>query len=87
MEDSFVYNESGLDFQVVFAKSRKGNDWVLRIPRRADVFPRTNAEKRALDLVNKHVAFEVPTWEIYTEELIAYKKLQGIPLGTIDTEA
>lgn len=86
-ENTFTINESGLDFQVVFAQDLKGKEWVLRIPRRADVFPRTKAEKKVLDLVNRHVDFEAPDWEIYTEELIAYKKLRGVPAGTIDPEA
>ncbi|KKI93278.1 macrolide 2'-phosphotransferase [Bacillus sp. SA1-12] len=84
--DSFVYNESGLDFQVVFAKDHNGNEWVLRIPRREDVIPRTNAEKMTLDLVNANVTFEAPNWSIYTDDLIAYRKLKGIPAGTINHE-
>ncbi|MEK4650220.1 macrolide 2'-phosphotransferase [Niallia sp. FSL W8-0954] len=87
IEDFFVFNESGLDFQVVFAKDQEGKEWVLRIPRRFDVFPRTKAEKTALDLINKYASFEAPDWGIYTEELIAYKKLNGVPAGTIDPEA
>src|SRR5690625_146302 len=87
IEDSMEFNESGLDFQVVFAKDQEEKEWVLRIPRRPDVFPRTKAEKTALDLINQYADFEAPDWEIYTEELIAYKKLRGITAGTIDPEA
>lgn len=87
IEDSLVFNESGLDFQVVFAEDQEGKEWALRIPRRSDVFPRTKAEKTALDLINKYADFEAPNWEFYTEELIAYKKLRGVPAGTIDPEA
>lgn len=86
-EDTLTFNESGLDFQVVFALDLKGNEWVLRLPRREDVMIRTKAEKHALDLVNQHIAtFEVPNWSIYADELIAYKKLKGVPAGTIDHE-
>ncbi|WP_026908138.1 macrolide 2'-phosphotransferase [Paucisalibacillus globulus] len=85
-EDTFCFNESGLDFQVVFARDKEENEWALRIPRRPDVFPRTKPEKIALDLINQNIDFEAPNWEIYTEELIAYKKLQGVPAGTIDPE-
>ncbi|WP_026477502.1 macrolide 2'-phosphotransferase [Alkaliphilus transvaalensis] len=86
-EDTLTFNESGLDFQVVFALDLKGNEWVLRLPRREDVMIRTKAEKQALDLVNQHIAtFEVPNWSIYADELIAYKKLKGVPAGTIDHE-
>lgn len=83
-EETLVWNESGLDFQVVFAIDDKGTEWVLRLPRREDVVSRTEEEKRILDVVNPYVDFEVPNWAIYTDELIAYKKLSGVPAGTID---
>lgn len=84
-KETIEMNDSGLDFFAVFAKDDDGTDWVLRIPRRDDVMPRTKAEKAALDIVNKHkVSFQAPLWEIYTDELIAYKKLDGVPAGTID---
>ncbi|MBY0157156.1 macrolide 2'-phosphotransferase [Cytobacillus firmus] len=85
--DTLVFNESGMDFQVVFAFDLEENEWVLRFPRRDDVMPRTKDEKKALDLVNKNITnYQAPDWSIYTNELIAYKKLNGIPAGTIDHE-
>lgn len=84
-EETMKFNESGLDFQVVFALDESGTEWVLRLPRRGDVMPRTKVEKQALDLVNQYVrSFQAPKWIIYTDELIAYKKLDGMPAGTID---
>lgn len=84
-EETMQFNESGLDFQVVFAQDERGIDWVLRLPRRQDVIPRTKVEKQALDLVNQYAkSFQAPNWIIYTDELIAYKKLDGVPAGTID---
>ena len=84
-EETMQFNESGLDFQVVFALDESGVDWVLRLPRREDVMPRTRVEKQALDLVNQYAkSFQAPNWIIYTDELIAYKKLSGVPAGTID---
>lgn len=84
-EETMQFNESGLDFQVVFALDESGVDWVLRLPRREDVMPRTRVEKQALDLVNQYIKyFQAPNWIIYTDELIAYKKLDGVPAGTID---
>lgn len=86
-EDTLVFNESGLDFLAVFAADQQDNEWVLRLPRREDVMPRTKVEKQALDLVNRYsTKFQAPNWSIYTDELIAYKKLDGIPAGTIDHE-
>ncbi|GKU84392.1 macrolide 2'-phosphotransferase [Niallia sp. NCCP-28] len=84
-KDTLIFDESGLDFQVVFAVDQQKNSWVLRIPRREDVMPRTKEEKKALDLVNETITvFQAPKWSIYTNELIAYKKLNGVPAGTID---
>lgn len=78
-------NESGLDFQVAFGQDESGTDWVLRLPRREDVMSRIEAEKQALDLVNQYeTSFQAPNWAVYTDELIAYKKLDGVPAGTID---
>lgn len=84
-EETMQFNESGLDFQVVFAQDENGTDLVLRLPRREDVMPRTKVEKQTLDLVNQYAkSFQAPNWVIYTDELIAYKKLDGMPAGTID---
>lgn len=84
-EETMQFNESGLDFQVVFVQDESETDWVLRLPRREDVMPRTKVEKQALDLINKYApSFQAPNWIIYTDELIAYKKLDGVPAGTID---
>jgi len=85
--DSLEFNESGLDFQVVFGVDQQEKEWVLRLPRREDVMPRTKEEKKALDLVAEYITvFEAPYWSIYTNELISYKKLTGVPAGTIDHE-
>lgn len=84
--DTIEVNESGVDFKVAFGTDQSGKDWALRIPRRSDVFKRTEPEKRALELIAGEVAFEVPVWEIYEQDLIAYRKLTGLPAGTIDME-
>lgn len=85
-EKTLKLNESGLDFQVGFATDEDGKDWILRLPRREDVFVRTVPEKVALDFIHGHVTFEVPKWEIYTEKLIAYKAVTGVPAATVDME-
>ncbi|OOV74542.1 Mph(C) family macrolide 2'-phosphotransferase, partial [Mammaliicoccus fleurettii] len=36
--ETISLNESGLDFQVAFGEDEHGQKWVLRIPRRADVY-------------------------------------------------
>ncbi|MFC5711942.1 macrolide 2'-phosphotransferase [Thalassorhabdus alkalitolerans] len=85
-EDSVKINESGLDFQVVHATDQKGDRWILRLPRRDDSMAKTEVEKQVLDLVSRTVAFEVPVWTVYTDAMIAYKQLSGIPAGTVDPE-
>ncbi|MHD0370983.1 macrolide 2'-phosphotransferase [Mammaliicoccus sciuri] len=84
--ESISINESGLDFQVAFAEDRHGVEWVLRIPRRPEVYERTDSEKETVDFVQQHVSFEVPNWQIHKETLIAYPKLTGVPAATIDPE-
>lgn len=85
--DSLQFNESGLDFQVVFATDAKGDRWVLRLPRREDVLPSVEQEKRTLELVVPLLAVEAPQWTVCTDELIAYRALSGTPAGTIDVDA
>jgi macrolide phosphotransferase len=86
-QDSLQFNESGLDFQVVFATDIDGERWVLRLPRREDVLLSVDKEKRTLELVAPLLTVEVPLWAIATDELIAYKVLSGVPAGTVDSEA
>lgn len=85
-EESVQFNESGLDFRVAFVQDDEGADWVLRIPRREEVMKRNGYEHKVLELVHQHVSFQVPVWSIYENDLIAYRKLDGVPEGTIDME-
>ncbi len=86
-ESSIQFNESGLDFQVVLATDVDGTRWILRLPRREDVLPSVDQEKRTLELIAPVLSVEVPRWTICTDELIAYRALNGVPAGTIDPEA
>lgn len=86
-EDSIQFNESGLDFQVALATNADGVRWVLRLPRREDVLPSVDKEKQTLELIAPLLCVEVPRWTICTDELIAYRALNGVPVGTIDPEA
>lgn len=85
-KNSLESNESGMDFQVAFAKDAAGFPWVLRFPRRADVIPTARKEKRILELVEPNISVQAPKWEFFSDELIAYQLLRGIPAGTIDPE-
>ncbi|WP_414586103.1 macrolide 2'-phosphotransferase [Scytonema sp. PCC 10023] len=86
-EGSLQFNESGLDFQVVLATNAEGERWVLRLPRREDVLLLVDKEKRTLELIAPLLTVEVPLWTVSTDELIAYRALNGVPAGTIDSEA
>ncbi|ULL16214.1 hypothetical protein DVH26_18245 [Paenibacillus sp. H1-7] len=79
-------DESGMDFQVVFAQDETGRSWVLRKPRRADVLERADNERNVLELLKQRLPVAVPEWRIYTPELIAYPKLDGVPAGSVDME-
>lgn len=86
-EDSLNFENMGLDFQVVFAADISKQDWVLRLPRRKDVFQKIAQEKKVLDFIgNYQKIFHVPIWEIYEEDLIAYKKLENEPAVTAAAE-
>lgn len=81
--DSLEFVDMGLDFQVVFAEDGSKQDWVLRLPRRKDVFEKTGLEKNVLDFIaTSQNTFEVPFWEIFEEDLIAYQKLENAPAVT-----
>lgn len=85
--ESIKRNDSGLSFHVVLADTQDGTSWVLRIPRRQDGWDAAVKEKAILELVGPRLPVATPHWEIFSRELIAYKRLPGAPAGTIDPEA
>lgn len=84
IEDTMQANESGLDFQVFHAEDQSGEKWILRIPRRSVSMAKAGQEKAVLDAVNRYTLIEAPHWKVFTDELVAYKQLKGVPAGTID---
>ena len=75
--------EIGLDFRVVFGREADGTDWVLRIPRRADVLARADIEGRLLGLIAPQLDVAVPEWRVHSPDLIAYPLLPGTPALSI----
>jgi len=69
------FNEMGLDYRVAFTRDVQGKRWVLRIPRRAELFSKIQHEARILNLVKQRLPVQVPDWQICTGELIAYPML------------
>lgn len=83
-KDSMEINESGMDFRVAFAMDGNGQKWVLRQPRRGDVWQRAENERHVLGVVKEHLSVKVPDWRICTPELIAYPLLDGEPIAVVD---
>jgi len=86
LEDTIKINESGVDFRVAHAKDQNGDNWILRIPRRPESMRHARKEKKALETIQRHANFQVPNWSIFSEDLIAYKQLDGVPAGITDVE-
>ena len=85
-EDAIKTNESGVDFLVAHAKDEVGVQWILRIPRRRESMRHARKEKAALEIIRYRVDFEVPVWSVFSEDMIAYKQLSGVPAAVIDME-
>ncbi|MBH5318420.1 macrolide 2'-phosphotransferase [Paenibacillus sp. GSMTC-2017] len=81
---SITFNDSGLDFLAMLAKSNDGVPWIFRIPRRPDVIESATYEKKVLDLVSSTLPVSVPNWEVHTSEMIAYPMLEGTPAATVN---
>ncbi|KEP31311.1 macrolide 2'-phosphotransferase [Bacillus safensis] len=86
LENTMKINESGVDFRVAHVEDLHGDQWILRVPRRPESMKHTLQEKKTLDHMSKQVHFQVPKWSIFTESLIAYKQLEGVPTASIDVE-
>ncbi|MEW9123533.1 MAG: macrolide 2'-phosphotransferase [Thermotaleaceae bacterium] len=84
LEDTIKINGSGVDFLVAHAKVQNGDKWIIRIPRRPESMRHALQEKKALDIIRNYASFQVPDWSIFSEDLIAYEQLNGIPAATID---
>jgi aminoglycoside phosphotransferase (APT) family kinase protein len=78
---------SGLDFVALHAYDRAGVAWIIRVPRREDVVASARDEATVLAAVRGRLGAAVPDWRVHTPELIAYPRLPGTPLVTLDTGA
>jgi aminoglycoside phosphotransferase (APT) family kinase protein len=73
----------GLDFLAVHARDADGVRWIVRAPRRADVAAGALVEARVLAAVRGRLPADVPDWRI-AAEVIAYPRLPGTPVVTLD---
>ena len=85
LKEELSFNEMGLDFRIAFAEDHAGRKWVLRIPRRADLLPRIELEKKILAFVKRRLRVQVPDWQICTSEFIAYPMLVDPTALTFDS--
>ncbi|WP_150269882.1 macrolide 2'-phosphotransferase [Paenibacillus tepidiphilus] len=83
-QESIRLNDTGMDFRVAFVEDEDGQDWVLRVPRRPDVWERAVNERKVLAVVSGHLPVAVPDWRIFTPGLIAYPLLEGEPVAAVD---
>ena len=86
IENTVKLNDSGVDFIVGHAEDKHGAHWIIRVPRRQQSMRNAMQEKKALEIINRHATFAVPNWSIFSDDIIAYKTLSGVPAATIDVE-
>lgn len=79
------FDEIGLDFLVVHATDASGARWIVRSPRRPEVYESSLVEGRVLKLVlPRLLPVRVPDWRVHTREVIAYPRLEGTPAVSIE---
>lgn len=81
------FDRSGLDFLVLHAHDTAGSPWIVRTPRRASVLEAARVEARVLALVAEYLPVAVPEWRVFSDEVIAYPRLAGVPAVTADPGA
>jgi len=81
------FDRTGLDFLVVHARDEQGTPWIVRTPRRPEVFASSRVEARVLRLVRPRLPVAIPDWRVHAREVIAYPRLDGTPAVTIDPGA
>jgi GTP-binding protein HflX len=84
MSEQNEFDTSGPDYQVVRAEDDDAEPWILRAPRRPDVFDQSRVEARMLRLVAAHLPVGVPDWRVHARQVIAYPLVDGKPARTYD---
>ncbi|MBA2663575.1 MAG: GTPase HflX [Bradymonadaceae bacterium] len=82
--DQSDFDNSGLDFKVVHAEDADARPWIVRTPRRPDVFAASRVEARALRLVRAHLPVAVPDFQLLAGQAIAYPTLAGTPAWRLE---
>lgn len=82
--DSVTINDGGLDYRVAYAADARGENWVLRMPRRPDLADTMHDEANILNLVRDELDIAVPHWDVIAPDLIAYRQLAGRTALVVD---
>lgn len=77
---------TGADFIVAHAVDLDDVAWIVKVPRRADVMVRADAERRVLRLLRERLAVAVPDWRLFAPDVIAYPRVPGEPAAVIDPD-
>lgn len=70
------FEEAGLDFRVVFARTTDGTEWVLRIPRRPELAETIRVEARTLRFARRVLTVAVPDWRVSAGDLAVAGELR-----------
>lgn len=82
--DTLKIDNVGLDFVVAQVNDNEKRAWILRVPRREDVYSRAQNENAVLNIVKSMVSVEVPNWNIFEKNLIAYRKIEGTQVVSVE---
>lgn len=77
------FDDTGLDFRVLHARDAEGTAWIVRTPRRPDVYASTLVEARVLALVGPRLPVAVPDWRVHAPNIIAYPRIVGTPVVSV----
>jgi macrolide phosphotransferase len=77
-------DESGVDYLVAHAVDAEGIAWVLRTPRRSDVAAQAEQEYKTLGRLRSRLPIAIPDWRVFTNDVIAYPRLDGLPAAVLD---
>ncbi|MFU8803632.1 MAG: GTPase HflX [Bradymonadaceae bacterium] len=85
ISDQDDFDNTGLDFKVLQAEDGEGVPWIVRTPRRPEVFVASRVEARVLQLVRPHLPVPVPDWQLHAAQVIAYPRLSGTPAWDLES--
>lgn len=86
IEGPLEINDLGLDYQVAIATDIHGVKWILRRPRRIEMFKQIQQEQRALEFLKTKLSVQIPDWQVVTKDLVAYPLIDYPPALAVDAK-